>query len=93
MTNRTQIMIVADLLRAVKEEDHEGGAKISSLLRKANLPHSRLVDITEKMVSSELLLKVPIERGCLYRLGPKGLEFLENVERFEKFTKAYGLGL
>ncbi|MEM0075067.1 MAG: winged helix-turn-helix domain-containing protein [Nitrososphaerota archaeon] len=93
MTHRTQITIVADLLKAVKEEDHVGGARISSLLRKANIPYSRLVDITERMVSNQLLLKIPAERGSLYKLGPKGLEFLENFERFERFAKAYGLRL
>lgn len=93
MTYRTQIMIISDILKAVKEEAPNGGARVSSLLRKANVPYNRFTDLTEKMVKNGLIEIIPQEKGALYRLTPKGEEFLESFKRFEEFAKAFGLRL
>ncbi len=93
MTYRTQIMIISDILKAVKEESPQGGAKVSSLLRKANIPYNRFTDLTEKMVQNGLIEVIPQERGAIYRLTPKGEEFLESYKKFEEFARAFGLRL
>jgi predicted transcriptional regulator len=81
-----------DLLRAVRDDDEEG-AKVTVLLRKANMSYSRLVDLTEELVEKGLLVKIPVERGSLYKLSGKGREFLQSMERFEEYAKAFGLSI
>jgi predicted transcriptional regulator len=87
------MMIINDILKAVKDEDLNGGARISALLRKANLPYNRFAEITEKMTKNGLLEVIPQERGAIYRLTPKGQEFLETLQKFGEFAKAFGLRL
>ncbi|MDG6934389.1 MAG: winged helix DNA-binding protein [Nitrososphaerota archaeon] len=88
------MMIVSDILKVVKEEGSKGeGARISSLLRKANLPYNRLTEITDRMVSNGLLEVTPQERGSIYRITPKGEEVLDSLIKFEEFAKAFGLRL
>lgn len=86
-------MIVSDILKAVKEEGPNGGARVSTLLRKANIPYNRFTDLTERMVKNGLIEVIPQERGSIYRLTPKGQEFLENLQKFEEFAEAFGLKL
>ena len=83
---------MADLLRAVRDDDEEG-AKVTDLLRKANMSYSRMIDLTEELVAKGLIVKTPVERGSLYRLSDKGKEFLSSMETFEEYAKAFGLDI
>lgn len=89
-TYRSQGRVIADLLRAVRDESEEG-AKVTVLLRKANMSYSRMIDLTEHLVENGLLVKIPVERGSLYKLSDKGREFLTSMETFEEYAKAFGL--
>jgi predicted transcriptional regulator len=89
-TYRSQVRVIADLLRAVRD-DSEDGAKVTVLLRKANMSYSRMIELTEQLVESGLLVKIPIERGSLYKLSDKGREFLSSMETFEEYAEAFGL--
>ena len=89
-TYRSQVRVIADLLRAVRD-DTEEGAKVTVLLRKANMSYSRMIELTEQLVESGLLVKIPIERGSLYKLSAKGREFLSSMETFEEYAEAFGL--
>jgi predicted transcriptional regulator len=89
-TYRSQVRVIADLLRAVRD-DSEDGAKVTVLLRKANMSYSRMMELTEQLVENGLLVKIPIERGSLYKLSDKGREFLSSMETFEEYAEAFGL--
>jgi predicted transcriptional regulator len=89
-TYRSQVRVIADLLRAVRDDD-EQGAKVTALLRKANLSYSRMIDLTEELVSKGILVRIPAERGSLYKLSDKGREFLSSMETFEEYAEAFGL--
>jgi len=45
------------------------------------------------MVQNGLIEVIPQERGAIYRLTPKGEEFLESYKKFEEFARAFGLRL
>jgi predicted transcriptional regulator len=77
-------------LRAVRE-DGEEGARVTVLLRKANMSYSRIIDLTNQLVEKGLLVKIPVERGSLYKLSDKGREFLSSMETFEAYAEAFGL--
>jgi len=88
------MMIVSDILKVVKEECSKGeGARVTMILRKANLPYNRLTEITERMVKNGLLEVDLQEKGSIYRITPKGEEVLESLIKFEEFAKAFGLRL
>ncbi|MGA1975843.1 MAG: winged helix-turn-helix domain-containing protein [Conexivisphaerales archaeon] len=89
-TYRSQSRVIADLLRAVRE-DGEEGARVTVLLRKANMSYSRIIDLTNQLVEKGLLVKIPVERGSLYKLSDKGREFLSSMETFEAYAEAFGL--
>ncbi len=94
MSYRSQLRIVADILRVARDHcDDDGTVKVSVLLRKANLSYSRLSNLLENLKEKGLLEAEEGERGPIYRLTRKGFDFLEEYERFEKFAKAYGLKL
>jgi predicted transcriptional regulator len=88
-TYRSQVRVIADLLRAVRDDSE--GARVTVLLRKANMSYSRMIDLTEQLVENGLLLKIPVERGSLYKLSDKGREFLSSMETFEEYAEAFGL--
>jgi predicted transcriptional regulator len=87
---RSQVRVIGDLLRAVRD-DSEEGAKVTVLLRKANMSYSRMIELTEQLVENGLLVKIPVERGSLYKLSDKGREFLASMETFEEYAEAFGL--
>jgi predicted transcriptional regulator len=91
-TYRSQARVMADLLRAVRDDDEEG-AKVTALLRKANLSYSKMIGLTDELVEKGLLVKIPVERGSLYKLSEKGKEFLSSMETFEEYAKAFGLSI
>ncbi len=84
--------IIADVLTTARDYGvEEGGVGVTTLLRKANLPHSRLSHMLKKLVSSGLLEMSIEERGSKYRISEKGMRFLEAYSRFEEFSHSFGL--
>ena len=89
---RTQIRIIADVLTTARDFGAiEDGVGVTTLLRKANLPYSRLVRILKDLVSSGLLERSIQERGNKYRISEKGLRLLEAYSNFEDFARSFGL--
>ncbi len=89
---RSHIRVIADILGVTRDSSmNEGFVRVSVLLRKANLSYSRLMSFINELVDNGLLEEVSIERGSGYRITERGIDFLEEFERFERFTKAYGL--
>ncbi len=89
---RTQVRIIADVLRTAKDYSDDG-VGITVLLRKANLSYSRLVKIVSTLVTSGLMEEVVMEKTSRYKISNKGVEFLQAYGRFEEFAKSFGLGL
>jgi len=91
---RTQVKIIADILSATKEYEYgEKGAGITSIIRKANLSHTRLTKILKDLVSSGLLEETIEGKVSKYRLSDKGEHFLMEYRRFEGFASYFGLRL
>ena len=92
MSYRSRIRVIADILKVAREESaSEGYVKVSVLLRRANLSYSRLVPLVNELIELGLLEEVSAGRSSGYRITRKGIEFLEEFERFERFAKTYGL--
>jgi len=89
---RTQVRIIADVLSTARDfGGPAGGVGVTTLLRKANLPYSRLVRMLKDLVSSGLLEQSVQERGNRYKISEKGLRLLEAYSNFEEFARSFGL--
>ncbi|MER3408356.1 MAG: transcriptional regulator [Nitrososphaera sp.] len=93
--NRTHISIIADILDTVRQYSYEGhasdgtagGASVTHLIRRANVPHRRLSAIVSELKASGLLS----EQQAKYRISDKGLQFLNNYNQFRDFAESFGL--
>lgn len=94
MSYRSQLRIIADILRVARDYcDDDGTVKVSTILKKANISYSRLSALLDSLKEKGLVEAREGERGLIYKLTRKGLDFLEEYERFERFARAYGLTL
>ncbi|NOJ27951.1 MAG: transcriptional regulator [Nitrososphaera sp.] len=92
VSNRTHVSIIADILDTAKTYTFEGqkGVTVTHLIRKANVPHSRLSGIVSELTSRGLLHEIP-EESVKYRISEKGLEFLKAYNQFKGFAEGFGL--
>ncbi len=84
--------IVADLL-SVTQESGQQGIKVTSLLTKANLSHSRLAKFIENLTGAELINKIEYDGKNTYIITPKGRQYLESYKRFSSIAESFGLDL
>lgn len=92
-SNRTQLKIVADVLKTARDNSREEGVGVSIILRGANMPYVRLKALIAGLLESNLLEEIVHEKGKRYRISPKGYEFLTTYSNFEEFTRSFGLEL
>ncbi len=89
---RTSMQIVADLLSATEQCGQEG-IKVTTLLTKANLSHSRLAKFIENLTGAELINKIEFDGKNTYIITPKGKQYLESYKRFQDLAGSFGLDL
>ncbi len=92
ITYRNSTQIVADLLTATEQSGQEG-IKITPLLEKANLSHSRLTKFVENLTGSGLINKIEYNGKNTFIITPKGRQYLESYEKFSDFSESFGLEL
>jgi len=92
VTYRNSTQIVADLLTATEQSGQEG-IKITPLLEKANLSHSRLTKFIENLTGSGLINKIEYNGKNTFIITPKGRHYLESYEKFSDFSESFGLEL
>jgi len=92
VTYRNSTKIVADLLAATEQSGQEG-IKTTRLLRKANLPHSRLAKFVENLTGAGLINKIEYDGKNTFVITPKGRQYLESYEKFSDFAGTFGLDL
>ncbi len=71
------MQIVADLLMATEQCGQEG-IKITSLLTKANLSHSRLAKFVGNLTGAGLINRIEYDSKHTFILTPKGRQYLES---------------
>lgn len=86
------MQIVADLLSATDQCGQEG-IKITSLLTKANLSHSRLAKFIDNLTGAGLINRVEFDGKNTYIITPKGKQYLESYKRFQDLAGSFGLDL
>jgi len=92
VTYRNSTQIVADLLTATEQSGQEG-IKITPLLEKANLSHSRLTKFVENLTGAGLINQIEYDGKNTFIITPKGRQYLESYEKFSDFSESFGLEL
>ena len=92
-SNRTQLKIIADVLKTVRDKHQNEGIGINTLLRGGNMPYIRLKVLIANLIQHDLLEEIVHEKGKRYKISLKGYEFLQAYSRFEEFTRSFGLEL
>ena len=93
MTNyRTSMQIISDLLVATNESGVEG-IKITRLLSKVNLSHSRLLKILNALTGSELVNRIEFDGKNTIVITEKGRQYLESYMKFASIAGSFGLEL
>ena len=87
---RDSSQIVADLLTTTEQFGQEG-IKITHLLRKANLSHSRLTKFVENLTWAGLINKIEYDGKSTFVITPKGRQYLESYQKFSDFAESFGL--
>ncbi len=83
--NRTEIGIMLEILTSLEEGDE----KIGDILKKVNVPYTRL--ITYIGVLKEKKLIEEINGSNSYKITKEGLAFIAETKKFTKLLDIYGL--
>ncbi len=89
---RTSIQIVADLLTATQDSGRDG-IKTTSLLKKANLSHSRLSKFMNNLTGAGLITRIGYDGRNAFVITPKGRQYLESYVKFSSMAESFGLDL
>jgi predicted transcriptional regulator len=89
---RTSMQIVGDLLTAVEESGQEG-IKTTTLISKANVPHSRLSKFASNLIGSGLINKIEFDGNHAFVITQKGRQYLESYAKFANIAQSFGLEL
>ena len=91
---RTQMKIIWDILSTTRDDlQDEDGATVTYLIRKANIPHSRISRILKTLVSQGLLEQRDSRGSNKYKISQSGREFLQAYYSFTKFADNFGLNI
>lgn len=95
--NRTQSKIVADVLTAALDGNVGGdGVTVSTLIRKGNVSHTRLMKLVGELVGFGLLVEVREDQKTSaprYRTSEKGVGFIRTIKEMDEFVQSSGLRL
>lgn len=91
-TYRNSMKIVADLLQATDQSGHKG-IKITSLLTKANLSHSRLGKFINNLTAAGMITKIVYDNKNSFVITIRGKEYLKSCVEFSHITESFGLEL
>ncbi len=92
MTYRTSMQIMSDLL-SVTNDSGVDGIKITRLLNRANLSHSRLSKILDTLMGSGLVNKMEFDGKNTIVITDKGRQYLESYLKFSSIAESFGLEL
>lgn len=85
---RSKLRICYDILLAIRSEGGECGP--TRILYKANLSHDRLTKYLSMLLEKDLIEEIKAKGKTIYRLTPRGREFIREFEKVDEFARAFG---
>jgi predicted transcriptional regulator len=71
----------------------DDGIKTTTLLSKANLPHSRLSKFVSNLTGAGLINKIEFDGKHAFVITQRGRQYLETYEKFSNVAQSFGLEL
>jgi len=87
---RSKLAIFVDIIRVIRRRG--GMAKPTHILYGANLSHKRLNQYLGWMIEQGLIEMSEYHGGKLYKVTPKGDNFMKEFKKIEEFSEAFGIG-
>ena len=87
---RSEMGIMGDILD-VTMDGGQHGVIISSISRKANLSHYAVLDKCEKLINAGLMLSERRDRNRLFKITEKGLDFIQEFQKFQYLIESMNL--
>ena len=88
---RSKTRIYLDMLRAIRSEGGKSGP--TKILYGANLSHDRLTRYLNQLIELGLVAESKKDDKTYYLLTDKGIDFLREFGRIERFAEAFGIGI
>jgi len=87
---RSEMGIMGDILD-VTMDGGQRGVIVSSISRKANLSHYAVLDKCEKLINAGLMLSERRDRNRLFKITEKGLDFIQEFQKFQYLIESMNL--
>ncbi len=92
--HRSNIRVIGDILFTARDRmEDECGVGVTVLVRRANIPHTRISGILNTLVSQGLLEQTNSDGACRYKVSGTGKEFLLEYQKFSSFAEDYGMSI
>ncbi len=87
---RSEMGIMGDILDVTTSGGREG-VIVSAISRKANLSHYAVLDKCQKLIEAGLVNSVKNERNRKYMVTEKGLQFVQEFQKFQSLVESMNL--
>ena len=88
MKKRTRLEVIKDLLDVLQKNKQ---VKITHLIYKANLSNNSIKPYIEYLLKNNLAEQMIIDERRVFKITPKGNEFLLEFNKIKIFSESYGL--
>ena len=87
---RSEMGIMGDILD-VTMDGGQRGVIVSAISRKANLSHYAVLDKCEKLINAGLMQSERSDRNRLFKITEKGLDFIQEFQKFQNLIESMNL--
>ncbi len=84
--------VVGQVLQATQDVGRDG-IKVTALMNKSNLPHTRLKKLLGKLISNEMIVEFKVKDKQTFVITEKGIQFLEQFKKFNDLAESFGMEL
>lgn len=87
-TVRTKVRLIGDILDCTSE-----AASVAHVTRHANSSRSRVVRVMGTLVEQGLMERIDNKRIPVYKISPRGKDFLQEYRTFQQFVESFGMSI
>ena len=87
---RNRLEIIHDILKVIR--DKSGRIKPTHILYKSNLSYQMMDDYLKELKEKGFIVEKKKDRGKVYEITEKGLNYLDKYSLVLDFTESFGLG-
>ncbi len=89
---RKSNQVIQTILEATQEKGRDG-IKVTTLMNRSNLPHTRLKKILNNLIGNNLVVKFVVKDKQSFVITEKGIQYLAQYKKFVDMAGSFGLEL